>query len=224
MTDKPKIDLGDYTEVKDRIAIFYERYAQGRLVTEEVRATREPDDVPRIWVKAAAYRTSDDPKPGIGWSWLELPGSTSFTRGSELENAETSAWGRAIGSLGILIERSIASSNEIASKAAPAAPRPAAPAAPPAATSVARPVAPRPVAAPRPADPNEPPEISDAELDSLAGIMGPPPQQQAPQAAPHAVGETCPKHNVPWLGTPGDLYHKSDQGYCRPDGQPRKAR
>jgi hypothetical protein len=38
------------------------------------------------------------------------------------------------------------------------------------------------------------------------------------------VGDLCPKHNVPWKGELGSLYHKSEQGYCRPDGQPRKPR
>ena len=114
--EKKGIDLGDYVQVKDRIALFYELYGSGRLVTLAVKATTEPDGKPRVWVKAAAYRTPDDPLPGIGWSWMELPGATSFTRGSELENVETSAWGRAIGSLGILIDKSIATSNEIESK------------------------------------------------------------------------------------------------------------
>jgi hypothetical protein len=112
-----KFDLGDYIEVKDRIAKFYELYGQGRLVTGEVRLTTEPDGVPRVLVQGLAYRTPDDPLPGQGWSWMALPGTTSYTKGSELENTETSAWGRAIGSLGILIDRSIASSNEIQNKA-----------------------------------------------------------------------------------------------------------
>jgi hypothetical protein len=110
---------------------------------------------------------------------------------------------------------------------------PAKPAAP-AAAPVARPAAPPPARpapisgasvtpAPHPADPNEPPPISDDEMDSLSGSMGPAPQQ-APQAAPQPVGDTCPKHGAPWKGEPGDLYHKTDQGYCRPDGQPRKPR
>ena len=115
MPDK-KFDLGDYVEVKDRIKLFYELYGQGRLVTGDVRVTREPDDTPRVWVQGLAYRTPDDPLPGVGWSWMVLPGTTSYTRGSELENTETSAWGRAIGSLGILIDRSIASANEIEAK------------------------------------------------------------------------------------------------------------
>ena len=115
MPDK-KFELGDYVEVKDRIKLFYELFGQGRLVTGEVRLTTEPDGVPRVMVQGLAYRSPDDPLPGVGWSWLQLPGSTPYTRGSEIENAETSAWGRAIGALGILIDRSIASSQEVQNK------------------------------------------------------------------------------------------------------------
>jgi hypothetical protein len=115
-TEKKGFDLGDYVQVKDRIRVFYELYGQGRLVTGEVRLTTEPDGKPRVLVQGLAYRTPDDLLPGVGWSWMELPGTTSYTKGSELENTETSAWGRAIGSLGILIEGSIATTNEIDSK------------------------------------------------------------------------------------------------------------
>lgn len=116
MADK-KFDLGDYVEVKDRIKLFYELFGQGRLVTGEVRLSTEPDGVPRVMVQGLAYRTPDDPLPGVGWSWMVLPGTSNYTRGSELENVETSAWGRAIGSLGILIDRSIASAQEVNNKA-----------------------------------------------------------------------------------------------------------
>lgn len=112
----PKVDLDGYVEVKDRIRLFYEAHPDGRLVTAEVRWPAEGDDVARIAVKALAYRTADDPHPGVGWSWMVLPGSTNFTRGSELENTETSAWGRAIGSLNIGIDKSIASANEVRAK------------------------------------------------------------------------------------------------------------
>lgn len=112
-----KFDLGDYVEVKDRIKLFYELYGQGRLVTERYELTREPDDKPKVIVEAAAYRSPEDVHPGRGLSWMYLPGSTSYTKGSELENTETSAWGRAIGALGILIDRSIASGNEVRNKA-----------------------------------------------------------------------------------------------------------
>lgn len=112
-----KFDLGDYVEVKDRIAILYELYPNARLVTDEVVMLTAPDDKQRVMVKALAYRTPDDPHPAVGYSWMELPGTTSYTRGSELENTETSAWGRAIAALGILIDKSIASGQEVANKA-----------------------------------------------------------------------------------------------------------
>jgi hypothetical protein len=111
--------LEGYVEVKDRIKLFYAAHPDGRLVTTDVRATSDPDGVPRVWVEAAAFRTADDPHPGRGWSWMVLPGSTPYTKGSELENTETSAWGRAIGALGIGIDKSIASANEIRAKSAP---------------------------------------------------------------------------------------------------------
>lgn len=107
--------LGDYVQVKDRIAKFYELFGGGRLVTDRVEIWQD-DGTPRVVVKALAYRTVDDPHPGVGWSWMELPGKTPYTKGSEVENAETSAWGRAIGSLGILIDASIATQNEIDNK------------------------------------------------------------------------------------------------------------
>ncbi|HKR49478.1 MAG TPA: hypothetical protein VJT72_07845 [Pseudonocardiaceae bacterium] len=114
-TDR-KFDLGDYVEVKDRIRIFYEQYPDGRLVTGKVYTEMGPDGTPRVVVKAKAYRTADDPHPGKGSSWMELPGKTTYTRGSELENTETSAWGRAIASLGILVDKSIASAQEVDNK------------------------------------------------------------------------------------------------------------
>lgn len=117
MSDFGKDRLKDYTEVKDRIPMFYEAYPEGRLVTAEVIPSNEPDGVPRIWVHAKAYRTPDDPFPGDGWSWMLLPGSTPYTRGSEIENTETSAWGRAIGSLGIGINAKVASKDEVDAKA-----------------------------------------------------------------------------------------------------------
>lgn len=120
-----KFDLKDYVDVKTRIAEFYAKYPDGRLVTDVALGSSEPDDVPRIWVKALAYRTADDPHPGVGWSWMQLPGSTPYTRGSEIENAETSAWGRAIGALGIGIAASIATTDEIAAKEGTKEPEPA---------------------------------------------------------------------------------------------------
>ena len=120
LVDKPKqtFALGEYVEVKERIALFYAAYPTGALCTGEVRVSVD-DDTPRVWVQAFAYRTPDDPHPAVGWSWMDLPGKTPYTRGNELENTETSAWGRAIGALGIGIARSIASANEVRAKTGP---------------------------------------------------------------------------------------------------------
>src|SRR5687768_6226740 len=102
MPDK-KFELGDYVEVKDRIRVLYEFFPQARIETD-YHLTSEPDDRPKVIARALVYRKPEDEKPaGNGTSWMYLPGKTTFTRDSEIENAETSAVGRAIGMLGILI-------------------------------------------------------------------------------------------------------------------------
>lgn len=116
-------DMSGYVDVKTRIRLFYDKHPDGRLTTESVSISEDPDGQVRVWVHAKAYRTPDDPHPGDGWSWLGVPGGTSYTRGSELENAETSAWGRAISALGIGIDKGIASGEEIQSKQPHDAPR-----------------------------------------------------------------------------------------------------
>jgi hypothetical protein len=111
-----RFDLGDYVEVRDRIRILYELFPQARIETDYT-LTSEPDDKPKVICRAFVYRKPEDERPaGHGTSWLYLPGTTPYTRGSEVENAETSAVGRAIGMLGILIDKSIATSNEIENK------------------------------------------------------------------------------------------------------------
>jgi hypothetical protein len=60
----------------------------------------------------------DDRPAGIGHSAMQIPGATPYTRGSEIENCETSAVGRALVMAGLPSKR-IASDDEIRSKAAP---------------------------------------------------------------------------------------------------------
>jgi hypothetical protein len=103
--------MSDYIEVKDRVQAFYVKFPEGSLQSEyEIVTIGE-----KIWivVKAYAYRTPDDPRPGIGHAWESYPGTTPFTRTSELMVGETSALGRATAALGIAVSRSIASKNEI---------------------------------------------------------------------------------------------------------------
>jgi hypothetical protein len=104
-------DMRDYVPVNERISAFYEQHPDGSLQSEIVELT--PD---RVTVKAYAYRSDADPRPGIGHSSLTIPGGTSFTKGSEIENAETSAWGRAIAALGFEVNRGVATAEEVRNK------------------------------------------------------------------------------------------------------------
>jgi hypothetical protein len=118
--------LDDYVDVAQRIADFREQYPHGSLqpadparpweqaVVNGVSKDGKPYAMTMIVYVAAAYRTPDDPRPGIGVAWEAFPGRTPYTLGSELMNAETSAWGRAI--IAVLAsdsKRGVASRQEI---------------------------------------------------------------------------------------------------------------
>jgi hypothetical protein len=62
---------------------------------------------------AACYRTPDDPMPAIACAAEPVMGRTNYTKDSELMNAETSAWGRAIMAALAVDEPHIASANEV---------------------------------------------------------------------------------------------------------------
>ena len=100
----------DYIEVSERIQRFYEKYPDGSL--QGCWTWMGPGhDV--IVFRAEAFRSQEDTRPGIGHASEPYPGLTSFTKNSEMMNAETSAWGRAIASLGIAVHRGIASAQEV---------------------------------------------------------------------------------------------------------------
>lgn len=125
----------DYIDVATRIAEFRRQHPTGSLrpVNPDQPVTVITiGDKTFLQYVAAAYRTPDDPTPGIGISWEPFPGRTPFTRDSEAANAETSAWGRAIvAALAADTKHGVASLDEVenakARTAAPAAkPKPAA--------------------------------------------------------------------------------------------------
>jgi hypothetical protein len=110
---KPSLD--DYIDVAERIAAFIEKYPDGSLQRESVEIM---DVTGKTFVvyKALAFREPDDRRPGQGTAWEPFPGPTPYTRDSELMNAETAAWGRAIVALGITSNRKIASRQEVAAR------------------------------------------------------------------------------------------------------------
>lgn len=110
-------NLDDYVDVAERIRLFYERYPDGRLLTVE-HGKYEVGGREFVYCKASAYRTADDIKPCAGIAWEPFPGATPYTRDSELMNAETAAWGRAIIAAGIPSKK-IASAQEVRNRSEP---------------------------------------------------------------------------------------------------------
>ena len=95
----PTFDLSAYTPVAERIRRFYERFPAGRIVTELV--SREPHDGAHvITFRALAYRSASDTLPAAtGWA-AERDDDGEVNEVACLENAETSAIGRALANLG----------------------------------------------------------------------------------------------------------------------------
>ena len=88
-----------YVEVADRIREFRDKYPGGSLRPVNVAKPFEIvniGDLTFIVYVALALRGPEDLNPGVGSAWVRFPGLTNYTRNSELQNAETSAWGRAI--------------------------------------------------------------------------------------------------------------------------------
>ena len=107
-----KFSLDDYVDVAERIASFYERFPDGRLTRQGDPTIMEIGGKTFVVYTALAYRTPDDPVPALGTSWEPFPGGTPYTRDSELMNAETAAWGRAIVAAGFATKK-IASRQEV---------------------------------------------------------------------------------------------------------------
>jgi hypothetical protein len=120
--------MDDYVTVADRIREFYDKYPDGSLQCEwqlvmVPTPVKQPDgtwttlDRALIVAKAYAYRNAGDERPGIGHAQEPFPGKTPYTKDSEIQNAETSAWGRAIVAVGAADTRKgVASRDEVAAR------------------------------------------------------------------------------------------------------------
>ena len=117
-------NIDDYIDVAERIRLAKEVYPQ---MTFQPANPLEPyriekiGDLTFVVYVAALYRDLQDPTPAIGCAWEQVPGTTPYTRGSELMNAETSAWGRAVIAAGIPSKK-IASKDEVIARQATVTP------------------------------------------------------------------------------------------------------
>ena len=93
---KSQMSIGaDYAPVADRIALFYERFPGGRILTHLVMHNER-----EIVVRASVYRTEHSRSPSAtGWA-SERIGDGDINTVACLENTETSAIGRALANLG----------------------------------------------------------------------------------------------------------------------------
>lgn len=95
----PTLDLSTYTPVAERIRLFYERFPSGRIVTELV-STEARDGATVVTFRALAFRAATDAEPAAtGWA-SERDDDGEINAVACLENAETSAIGRALANLG----------------------------------------------------------------------------------------------------------------------------
>lgn len=106
-------NLDDYKTVPERIGEFRDKYPEGSLQQVDLQFV-EVAGASWVVYTAAAYRTPFDERPGHGTAWEPVPGKTQFTRDSELQNAETAAWGRAIvAALAADVQKGVASREEV---------------------------------------------------------------------------------------------------------------
>lgn len=115
-------DLGDYVDVRTRLAQFWAAYPDGRIECSPPEGV-VLDGRWFIAVQATVWKHRDDDAPSAtGSAWEQFPGTTPYTKNSEAMNAETSAVGRALGNLGIGIGASIATADEVRNRRAEQAP------------------------------------------------------------------------------------------------------
>jgi hypothetical protein len=114
-------DLGNYVDVATRIRQLREKHPEAVLRPAN---PSEPFRIVEIGGRefiiytAACYRSPNDPMPAIAVAAEPVIGSSSFTKNSEVMNAETSAWGRAIMAALAVDEPHIASREEVANRRA----------------------------------------------------------------------------------------------------------
>ena len=96
----------EYVEVNERLKYFRATYPKYSLLSEVIEKTETT-----ILIKANIYNEKERAvATGLA---EEKAGSSFINKTSHVENCETSAWGRALGNLGIGLDTSVASADEV---------------------------------------------------------------------------------------------------------------
>ena len=110
-TKLPTINIKgkEYVLVKDRIMAFHENYSNGAIKTELCTA---PESKQIVFKAIVIPDTTKPERVFTGYSQA-VSGGTGVNATAALENAETSAVGRALAMMGIGVLESVASADEI---------------------------------------------------------------------------------------------------------------
>jgi hypothetical protein len=100
--EMPRFNLEDYETVEERIKRFYSDHPDGRIISYEL--TSEEDRARKMWVVRAQVFTNHEDQhancPKASGFAFEIEGTAGANQTSSLENAETSAIGRALANAG----------------------------------------------------------------------------------------------------------------------------
>lgn len=118
-------DLSNYVDVATRIKMLYELHPHSTIYCNtpqivEIAGHSFIEVTARVEIPATETVNA---RIAQASAWEPFPGKTTYTKDSEMMNAETSAVGRAIGLLGIGLTGSMATANEVQNRQGQAAPR-----------------------------------------------------------------------------------------------------
>lgn len=100
----------EYVSVHERIRLFYESFSEGRILTSLIQ---HDEATGFVLMKAEVYRKPEDTLPAATGHASEVKGGNGANQTSHIENAETSAVGRALAMLGFEVKKGIASREEM---------------------------------------------------------------------------------------------------------------
>jgi len=105
--------LDNYVDVPTRLTLALKKYPDLRIQETAREVIEMPDKSCFIRCTVTVWRDANDPIPAVASACEVYPGRTPFTKMSENEVGFTSALGRALGYMGLGINKSIASRNEV---------------------------------------------------------------------------------------------------------------